>query len=103
MPTIDHAISAYATAVKRATSPNDGAAADAADGPSFGSMVKDAVGGAIDAGRKSEAASRKAVSGKADIAEVAQAINNADVTLQTVVAVRDKVVQAYQQILSMPI
>ena len=45
----------------------------------------------------------KAVKGTADIQEVVMAVSNAEVALQTVVAVRDKVVSAYQDILQMPI
>ncbi|OUS17052.1 flagellar hook-basal body complex protein FliE [Rhodospirillales bacterium 47_12_T64] len=44
-----------------------------------------------------------AAAGKADVTEVVTAMAEAEVTLQTVVAVRDKVVQAYQEILRMPI
>ena len=44
-----------------------------------------------------------AVEGKANVAEVVTAVANAELALQTVVAVRDQVVQAYQEILRMPI
>ena len=104
MPTINHAITAYQNTARSASI---GAGQDSetanAGGPSFGSMVKDAIQNAVDAGKKSEAVSNMAVLGKADMTEVAQAVNNADVTLQSVIAVRDKVVAAYQQIMQMPI
>jgi len=104
MPTINDAISAYRTTAQRATAVGGESASQATgNGPSFGSMVKDAINGAVDAGKKSEAISGMAVMGKADMTEVAQAVNNADITLQSVVAVRDKVVAAYQQIMQMPI
>src|SRR5579883_1454800 len=101
MPMISDAISAY-RATAMATKDSSGSNGAAADGPSFGSMVKDAIQGAIDAGKQREAVSKQAVMGKADMTEIAQAVNNADITLQTVIAVRDKVVSAYQQILQMP-
>ena len=41
--------------------------------------------------------------GKADIAQVAAAVANADSTLQTIVAVRDRVISAYQDIIKMAI
>ncbi len=47
--------------------------------------------------------SKQALSGKADVRDVVAAVNNAELTLQTVVAVRDKVVSAYNEILHMPI
>ena len=43
------------------------------------------------------------VAGKANIVDVVNAVNSAELTLDTVVAVRDKVVQAYQSIMNMPI
>jgi flagellar hook-basal body complex protein FliE len=104
MATINDAISAYKSTVKRASDFNPGGDAEAAsEGPSFGSLMKSAVTGAIDAAKKGEAVSQSAIMGKADMTEVAQAVNNADITLQSVVAIRDKVVSAYQQIMQMPI
>jgi len=45
----------------------------------------------------------KQVAGQADIVDVVNAVNAAEITLDTVVAVRDKVVAAYQSIMNMPI
>jgi flagellar hook-basal body complex protein FliE len=72
-------------------------------GKSFADMVGDAVHGAIATGHAAETMSAKAVAGTADLREVVTAVTNAEVTLQTALAIRDKVVQAYQEILSMPI
>ena len=70
---------------------------------SFAEMVNDAVHGAIDTGRHAEQMSAKAIAGTADLREVVTAVTNAEVTLQTALAIRDRVVQAYQEILAMPI
>jgi flagellar hook-basal body complex protein FliE len=43
------------------------------------------------------------IAGNANIVDVVNAVNSAELTLDTVVAVRDKVVQAYQAIMNMPI
>jgi flagellar hook-basal body complex protein FliE len=43
------------------------------------------------------------VAGKADVNDVVTAVTTAEVTLQTVVAIRDKVISAYQDILRMPV
>ena len=43
------------------------------------------------------------MTGQVDIRDVVMAVNNAEVTLQTAVAVRDKVIAAYQEIMRMPI
>ena len=45
----------------------------------------------------------KAVAGKADMTQVVTAVSNAEVTLQAAVAVRDKVIQAYLDVIRMPI
>jgi flagellar hook-basal body complex protein FliE len=50
-----------------------------------------------------EQASLRALAGKADVAQVVQAVSAAEVTLQTAVAVRDRVVGAYQEIIRMQI
>jgi flagellar hook-basal body complex protein FliE len=57
----------------------------------------------IDSGKKAEELTAKAVVGQADLMDVVQAMSNAELTLQTVVAVRDRVVNAYQEIMRMPI
>ena len=70
---------------------------------SFSDLLGDAVAGAIDAGRQGEKLSTEAIAGKADLQEVVTAVTNAEVTLQTALAIRDRVVQAYQDIMRMPI
>jgi flagellar hook-basal body complex protein FliE len=45
----------------------------------------------------------QAVAGTADLTQVVMAVSKAEMTLETVVTLRDKVVQAYQDILRMPI
>jgi flagellar hook-basal body complex protein FliE len=69
----------------------------------FASLLKDGAEIAIDASNKSEELSKQAIAGKADLREVIAAVSNAELTLDTVVAVRDKVISAYNDILKMPI
>jgi len=69
----------------------------------FGDLVTDAVQSAIKTGRTGEEMSAKAVAGTADLREVVTAVTNAEVTLQTALAIRDRVIQAYNDIVSMPI
>lgn len=57
----------------------------------------------IDSSAKAESMTAKAVVGDAELLDVVSAVSNAEVTLQTVVAVRDRVMSAYQEILRMPI
>ena len=93
------AVNAYANAA-RAHAPQ---AAQSAGGGSFGDMMRHAVSDVADTVSKGEQASLQAATGKADLAKVTEAVNNAEIAVQTVVAVRDRVVQAYQDIMRMPI
>lgn len=97
------AVAAYRNAASKILEPGL-PARDAAAPDGFGSLVKDAVGSAAEVMAKGEALSTAAVAGgKADLTSVITAVTNAELTLQTVVAVRDKVIQAYQDIIRMPI
>ena len=69
----------------------------------FQNMVKDVVGNAVDLSSKAERMSMQMVTGKADIQDVVLAVSNAEVALETVVAVRDTAIKAYKDIMSMPI
>jgi flagellar hook-basal body complex protein FliE len=97
---VANALSAYAKTAAAGTSPGVGVP-DA--GPSFAKFVKDAAATGIEHLHKGERISAAAVVGKADLTEVITAVTNAELTLQTATSVRDKVVQAYQEILRMPI
>lgn len=80
-----------------------GGGVDAGDTIDFGQMVQNAIGDAVGAAQNAEQAGLAAASGKADIVNVVTAIAQAETTLETVIAVRDQVIQAYQEILRMPI
>ncbi len=95
------AINAYVDAVKRggvAAEPKEQTA-----GGNFAELVKSIGESALEAGNRADQLSVAAVEGKANVAEVVTAVANAELALQTVIAVRDQVVSAYQEILRMPI
>ncbi|MEK9969015.1 MAG: flagellar hook-basal body complex protein FliE [Ferrovibrio sp.] len=69
----------------------------------FGDMLSEALQSTVDAQKTAEATSVQAVSGKADVTDVVTAVTNAEVALDTVVAIRDRVITAYQEIMRMPI
>jgi flagellar hook-basal body complex protein FliE len=75
----------------------------AASGDGFTAELKNVAESWIETLRAGEKTSQQAVAGQVDIREVVMAMNNAELTLQTAVAVRDKVIQAYQEIMRMPI
>ena len=70
---------------------------------SFSSMLKDAVGSVVEMGRKSDVQTRAAASGKGNLVDVVTAVSETEVAIDAVVAVRDRVIQAYEDIMKMPI
>ncbi len=72
-------------------------------GPNFGDFLSGAIKESASTIRQGEQAATAQVAGKANLVDVVQQVNNAELTLDTVVAVRDKVVAAYQSIMNMPI
>jgi flagellar hook-basal body complex protein FliE len=100
------AVNAYqqaAGAIKSAAGGKAGIAATDAGEGQFASMVTDSLKQAVQSSRAAEELSLKEISGEADLKDVVTAVANAEHTLETVVAVRDKVLSAYQEILRMPI
>ena len=73
------------------------------DGVSFSDLLQQTVSDSIDTMKAGEEMSARAVTGDADITDVVGAVTAAEVTLQTVVAVRDRLVSVYQDIIRMPI
>ena len=74
-----------------------------AGGPSFGALLKDAIGSVLDAGKKSDAQTVAMASGKANVMDVVTAVAETDVAVSTLVSVRDRVIQSYEDIMKMPI
>ena len=72
-------------------------------GPSFGALLKDAVGSVLEAGKKSDAQTMAMTSGKANVMDVVTAVAETDVAVSTLVSVRDRVIQSYEDIMKMPI
>ena len=106
------ALRAYAAVAQQAgraaqPQPADDAAAaagaGAAQGPNFGDMVQDAVGSVEASVQNAEQLTAQAATGQAEMVDVVTAVAAAEVQLETVVAVRDQVIRAYQEIMRMPI
>ncbi|MBU6296831.1 MAG: flagellar hook-basal body complex protein FliE [Alphaproteobacteria bacterium] len=79
------------------------APAAASGAGSFSNFLSDAVKSSIDTIKHGETMATKQITGQANVVDVVNAVNAAELTLDTVVAVRDKVVAAYQSIMNMPI
>lgn len=106
MATPSVAANAYASLsriIDSATSAGGAGKTAEAGGPSFSSLVKDAMNSVLDTGRKSDAQTVAMASGKANIMDVVTAVADTDVAVSTLVSVRDKVIQSYEDIMKMPI
>jgi flagellar hook-basal body complex protein FliE len=97
------AVSAYQKIARKDTLPGFDAPAKDASGGGFADALRDATEGAIGTLREGETQSLKAAAGTANLTDVVTAVGKAELTLQTVVTLRDRVIQAYQDILRMPI
>ena len=102
--TIPAAAAAAYRAAAQMNTPSPAAVAPAQlPGSSFSDFLSGAIKDSIGTMRQGEAAATAQVQGKANLVDVVQQVNSAELTLDTVVAVRDKVVAAYQSIMNMPI
>ncbi len=89
---------AYAQALQ-----SPGGRGDAAAGTGFSEVLQNAISQTIQTGRQADAAMTQAAVGKAELVDVVTAIAAAEVALETMVSVRDSAIQAYQEIMRMPI
>jgi flagellar hook-basal body complex protein FliE len=72
-------------------------------GGSFGSVLQNALNGAIETGHTAETDAMQAISGQGNLTDVVTALSRVQLALQTTTAIRDRVVSAYQDIMKMPI
>lgn len=80
-----------------------GATPPSAPGGDFSTLLNRAITGAIDAGHQADTKATDAISGHGDLTQVVTAVSRAELALQATVAIRDRVLQAYQDIIKMPI
>jgi flagellar hook-basal body complex protein FliE len=80
------------------------AGADAAAGDeTFADMLRGVASEAVDTARTAEATAAAGLRGEIDTQSVVEATLELETTLRVAVSMRDKFVQAYQEILRMPI
>ncbi len=94
--------SAYAIATKLKSAP---AATEIAEAPksSFPEMVKEAANNAVETVRYADEAMQAGLRDEIGAQEVVQATLAAEATIKTFVNIRNKVVEAYQEVLRMPV
>ena len=97
------AAKAYASTQKTAgIDPGLGGAAVSGAG-GFGDILKSAMTDAMKASKTAETQMAAQVQGKAELVDVVTAISAAEASMETVMAIRDQVISAYQEIMRMPI
>lgn len=100
------AVSAYTQATKQmqqGLESRDGSDGVSEGGSVFSDMVSKSLGNVENATANLETQSAKALVGEANMVDVVTAASNAELVVNTVVSVRDKVIAAYNDILKMPI
>ena len=104
--TFSTAAAAYANGIGGAVRSGASESAVSGAGPAaggFADLVNDALSAARETALKAEGDTTKALNGEVSLHEVVTSVTSAEVTLQTVVAMRDRVISAYNDILRMPI
>ena len=80
-----------------------GAIGGASSGGGFAELLKSAMTDAMKTSKNAETQMAAQVQGKAELIDVVTSISAAEASLETVMAVRDQVISAYQEIMRMPI
>ncbi len=75
-----------------------GVSAVSGGGDSFGDFLKNFAGDAVKTLETGEKATSDAATGKTSIASVVTAVSDAQLVLQEIVTIRDKVIAAYQAV-----
>ena len=78
-------------------------AGDDAKAESFGDMLRTAAAQSVEDVRKGDEVATQGLTGKAGIQQVVEATMTMESTVRVSVAVRDKIVEAYQDVMRMPI
>jgi flagellar hook-basal body complex protein FliE len=71
--------------------------------PDFASMLAQSVQGVVDNGRASDQMAMDLVNGKANVVDMVTAMSKTEFAIESIVTIRDRVIQSYESIMSMPI
>src|SRR5690606_8489409 len=80
-----------------------GAGDTAPDLVSFGQFLRNEARSAVHDMRQGESATIAGIRGQASVQDVVEAVAQAELSLQKITVVRDRVLSAYQEIMRMPI
>lgn len=102
MPTSAFAAGAYAAA-QGVARPGGPRPVQATGASGFSGLLQQTLDGVAQSGEKADRAALSAAAGKANVVDVVTAVAESETALQTLVAVRDRVISAYEEIMRMPI
>jgi flagellar hook-basal body complex protein FliE len=97
------AANAYNALAKLHDAASGKAAGEAAGAGNFGDLVKGALNAVTESAKQSDMQSQALATGKANIVDVVTAVAETEVAIDTLVSVRDRVIQSYEEIMRMPI
>ncbi len=103
---VSAATAAYNAASKLIDRNLAGVAEDAGQQPQgldFGKLLSQAVQSVVDTGRASDQKQLDMVNGKGNLVDVVTSVTQTQVAVEGLVAVRDRVISAYEDIMKMPI
>lgn len=83
--------------------PMSAATGAGAGNPDFSALIGKALEATADVGRKSDAQTASVAAGRSDIVDVVTAVAESEAAIETLVAVRDRVIAAYEEIMRMPV
>lgn len=98
-----NALSKLTETVNQGAMPGAAAPVAAAGQPSFDNVLSQLAGSVSGKLQNAEAVSMKSMTGDVPTRDVVNAVMDAEQSLQTAIAIRDKIVQAYLEISRMPI
>lgn len=96
------AIKAY-SAVQGGAAPTPTPPAALTQGPGFSELLQNVMTETVQQSRGAEAQMAQSIQGQGSLIDVVTAVSSAEASLETVMAVRDQVISAYQEIMRMPI
>ena len=103
MPTPSVAANAYSALARLTDAAGSARSAETSSGPSFGSLVHEAISALGQTSRNADAQSQAMAAGKSNLIDVVTAVAESEVAIDTLVSVRDRVIQSYEEIMKMTI
>jgi flagellar hook-basal body complex protein FliE len=80
-----------------------GATGGAAGAGAFGDLLTQAMQGVANTGARADVQTVAAAQGQGDLVDVVTAVAESEAAIETLVAVRDRIIAAYEEIMRMPV